>query len=565
MLFATMVHAQNLPQEQFSETDPLLVESLLQPSTWSPGQAGELILKVKLPPGYHAYEDKFELVVLEPDGFKKSKLQISPLKKWFDKFSKKDRLGVESQATIKIQLEAPHEFKQNYAFLKYELHYQACGETFCLFPTTKVLQTPLHLIGVSNTIEKNTSLENTQSVTNSEFSFLSIEKFKKSLEESIWLALLFSFLAGILTSFTPCIFPMIPITLAILGRDVEKKTRLQNFLTSLFYVLGIAFTYSSLGLFAATSGKLFGANLGNPWVLAVMCLLLLLMAFSLFGFFELQVPAFIRNKFGVQKKSNGYGGAFFSGLIAGLVASPCVGPVLVAILGYVATQKSVLLGFWLLFFYAFGLGMIFLLLGLFTNLMNYLPRSGPWMNRSKAILGFLVLGVCAYYMSLLIPNSWMISLRKHSTEITGTTLLDHFGIDSKTRSTSDESAGSYVEPIQNPEWKAYTPELYNKALADGRPIIIDFYAEWCAACHELDQKTFTDPAIKKLGENFVLLRFDATQESPQMDEFKKKYMILGLPTVVFYSPNGKWRSDLTLTEFENVEKFSTRMNRALLP
>lgn len=544
-LGSTKVHAQNLGQEQFLEKDPLLVETSLLPAVWSPGQSGELILKLKLPPGFHAYEDKFELTILEPDGFKAGKLQISPLKKWFDKFSKKNRSGIENFATLKVQIQSPREFNKDYSLFKFELTYQACTESFCLFPTVKPLQAPIQLTGLSAQAQTagidragGSSSKDSLDAASAD-SLFSLENFKSWMQKSLWLALLISFIAGVLTSFTPCIFPMIPITLAILGRDVEKKSRLQNFLTSVFYVLGIAFTYSSLGLFAASSGQLFGANLGNPWVLSALCLLLLLMALSLFGLFELQVPAFIRNKFGVQKQNTGYGGAFVSGLLAGVVASPCVGPILVAILSYVATQKDLFLGFWLLFFYALGLGMIFLVLGLFTNLLNYLPKSGRWMNRFKALLGTLILGVLAYYLSLLLPNNW-------------------FGFQEK-------SSGSYVEQVKNPEWKTYSDELYAKAISEGRPIIIDFYADWCAACHELDQKTFSQASVKELGKNFVLLRFDATQDSPQMDAFKKKYMILGLPTVVFYSTSGQWRKDLTLTEFENPEKFLLRMGRALAP
>jgi thiol:disulfide interchange protein DsbD len=187
---------------------------------------------------------------------------------------------------------------------------------------------------------------------------------------------LFVFVSGFLTSLTPCVYPMIPITISIIGARSAQSQRSRAFLLSLSYVLGIAFTYSLLGLFAAFSGALFGSALSNPWVVGFVGLVFVAMALSMFGLFELQVPAVIRDKFGNRSTGSGFGGAFLAGLFSGIVASPCIGPVLVSILTYVAQTKNALFGFSLLFTFALGMGLLFLAIGTFSGLTSKIPKSG---------------------------------------------------------------------------------------------------------------------------------------------------------------------------------------------
>lgn len=569
----------------FDENDPLLVESLLQPHTWNPGQNGQLILKLKLPPGYHAYEDQFKINILEPDGFKQGKIVLTKVKEWFDKFSKRNRRGFEIESEMQIQLEAPLQFQADHKEMKLDLTYQACTDSFCLFPMTKTLSVPIELV-LSAKINEPQIVPATASEITGSKDFFSLDRFNEWLGKSWGLALLFSFVAGILTSFTPCIFPMIPITLAILAKDSEKRSRSQNFLLSVFYVHGIAFTYSVLGLIAASSGGLFGSSLGHPGVLSVICFVFLIMSLSMYGLFEIQVPAFLRNKLGNGSKKSGFLGAFISGLFAGIVASPCVGPVLVGILAFVATQKSHVFGFFLLFSYAMGLGLIFLVLGAFTELTRKLPRSGPWMEAVKFVLGSLMLGAFYYYLSLLISQRWhdgalglglvivasaagafatlkgshpLLKVRKgllQAVLFIGFAYLSISIFDLRPLISTPYSA---VQTQALNSWKPYSEKDYQLALQSGKPLVIDFYADWCAACHELDQHTFSNPDVQKAMENFILLRFDATSDSELLRQLKLKYKIQGLPTVVFYSASGLWQEKMTLTEFETAKNFIQRI------
>ncbi|XGC80297.1 protein-disulfide reductase DsbD family protein [Bdellovibrio bacteriovorus] len=573
---------------QSNETDPLLAETKVLPYDWSPGQGGSLEIKMTLPAGYHAYEDKFQVVILEPDGFKVAPLKVEPLKTWFDKFSKRERSGIENEGTLTAHIEAPSRFLKRHDKMKLELIYQACTDQFCLFPTTKVIDVPISVTYVEGEPQIKEGKASTEQPAST---FFGSENFQKFLGTSMAAGLLFVFLAGVFTSFTPCIFPMIPITLAVLGNRAESRTRKQNLLASCVYVLGIATTYSMLGLIAASTGGIFGATLGNPYVLGAVTLIFLLMALSMYGLFELQVPAFIRNRLGAGKTKQSVGGIYVTGMIAGVVASPCVGPVLVAILTYVASTQNMLFGFLYLFTYALGLGLIFIALGFSEELLKKLPRSGPWMNGSKFILGTLMLSAFYYYLDLLVPArlfdlafgvglivlasiygafingahlSALLRIRKglmQAVLVVGIGYLGLAAFDLRPYLHGRFMATNSLNKIDSIQWQPYSDEALEQAAKDGKPVIIDFWADWCAACHELEQQTFTDMRVRAMGNKFVFLKFDATKDSEQLKALKKKYNIQGLPTVVFINPNGVWIDALTLTQFEKPEDFVRRMEK----
>lgn len=558
--------------------DPLKVKIIAIKNTISPNENLNIALELSLPDGFHAYEDKFKIQVLEPSGFKVGALKLSPLKEWYDKFSKRNRTGIEKIAQLTFLVEAPDRFVDAKNQLVIELSYQACTDSFCLFPKTKDIALPVNFAGVNIK----------QDIKAMAKSVFTLESFTAILSQSWWLALIVAFFAGILTSFTPCIFPMIPITIAILTKDSEKRSRWNNFLISLVYVHGIATTYSIFGLIAAYTGSLFGALLSNTYFLIFICTLFLVMSFSMYGAFDIQVPAFLRHKFGNGTKHTGFLGAYLSGLFAGLVASPCVGPVLVAILTYVSTQKNLIFGFFLLFTYAIGMGLIFLILGAFSELTKKLPRSGPWMEFMKFLLGSLMLTAFYYYLQFLISDRvYQIVLGIGLVilgSLYGTFMPIHnhrkrdylrkgfmqtifvLGLASLVFGVFDLNqlriSNNPVETHQaHSSWQAYSEEKLQSAMAKAKPIIIDFYADWCAACHELDKYVFSSLEFEEATKDFTLLKFDATKDSSDLSELKKKYQIKGLPTIIFYNAKGELLQNLTLTEFENKENFLKRLDK----
>jgi thioredoxin:protein disulfide reductase len=361
------------------------------------------------------------------------------------------------------------------------------------------------------------------------------------------------FLAGILTSLTPCVYPLIPITVGIFGaRQAEHRSR--SVALSATYVAGIAATYSVLGVAAALSGKAFGSVLSSPVVVAILAVFLVALAASLFGAFDIALPSGLQQRLSALK-GTGFAGAFGMGLVAGIIAAPCTGPVLAGVLAYVATQRSAVLGFWMLFTYALGMGLLFFVLGA-TSLR--LPRSGPWMETVKSILGVALVAAAAALVLPFLPRPGPLPWPDRSVALAagaiafaavllGALSLSFHG-DRREKATKLFALALLVagvglrfgwagEPrlekgVQIP-WVHDEKTAVLQSRATGKPLLIDFFAEWCAACKELDVHTWTDPVVaKEVADRFVPLKIDATEDTAENDELQKKYEVPGLPTVL---------------------------------
>jgi len=361
------------------------------------------------------------------------------------------------------------------------------------------------------------------------------------------------FVGGVLTSLTPCVYPLIPITVSIFGaRQAEHRAR--SAALSAAYVAGIAAMFSALGLFAALSGKAFGTVLSSPAVVAVLAVLMVALAASMFGAYDIALPSALQQKL-AGVRGTGFAGAFGMGLVAGIIAAPCTGPVLAGVLAYVATQRNALLGFWMLFTYAIGIGLICFVLGA-TSLR--LPRSGPWMETVKSVLGVALIAAAVALVLPLLPRPGMLPASTRSIAAVAGTLA-FLGVLAGALSLSFHgesrekamklgamvvllggiglSFGWFGEPRSEKSFRI--PWLHDEKVAvqqsraSGKPLLIDFFAEWCAACKELDVHTWMDPVVaKEVAERFVPLKIDATEETEENDSLQKKYGVPGLPTVL---------------------------------
>lgn len=574
-LAASTARATNVEDEK-----PLQATGRLTPSVLGPHQGSELRIELRLPPGYRAYSDMFSLELPPDSGFKLGGFRIDPLHEFFDETSKKKRLGVIESATLVAPVEAAEDLDAEKSPLVFRLTYQACTKTYCLFPTT--IDVPVEFKAERTAVPAPTARPD-------EPGFFG-RTFQETLrDKSLALVFLFVFVAGFLTSLTPCVFPMIPITLAVLGREAHARNKWQTFLASAIYVLGIALTYSALGLFAASTGTLFGSMMSSPWVLGFVCLVFLTMSLSMFDVFELQPPLWLRDRIS-HARFDGYGGVFLTGTLAGIVASPCVGPVLVGVLTFVAQSKDLWLGFWLLFTFALGMGQLFLLLGTFSSATRMLPKSGPWMEGIKHFFGLLMLIGFYSYLRMLVPERWydgavgggliLLGSLKGAFEhpltrpwhkvrkglCQGLILIGSFFLIVAIFDLREILQPRFISEAQHPSirlWSKYSDEALDRAKAEGKPVIIDFFADWCAACKELDQFTFSESSFAEKSKSFALLRFDATRDSAELEKLRRKYGIVGLPTIIFHSADGTWRKDLTLTEFEKIGPFLRRMDEAL--
>lgn len=553
------------------------IVSVSEIRTIQPGQQQEIQIQLKLPTGFHAYKDQFRIENIKPEAFKAGQIQIKPEIEFYDKFSKKTRHGFKDAGTVSLIVEAAEELPKNLQQIQFDLRHQICSDTVCYLPKNLPI-----VVKVSDQAEFASSAVTTNTAGPS----LS-DSFRNSLESNLLLAFALVFFAGILTSFTPCIFPMLPITISILGYHANKGNRLHNIFRAVSYVLGIAVTYSLLGVIAALTGQLFGSALTNKYLLGGLCGLFVLMALGMWDVFEVQVPAFIRNRFATSK-SHGLGGAFVMGLVAGIVASPCVGPVLVSILSFVSTTRNVVLGFSLLFTFALGLGMIFIVIGAFSHALRLLPKSGAWMNLIKFFLGAGMWVAALYYAQFLVSHRWWIALvaasfvalsiwkgafafkkKNHLQQsfllalfvfASSVLVLSFFKPEYLTPAFSPISQGQKNSAI---EWTMYSEQALKDAVAEGKPVLLDFYADWCGACHELEEKTYTHSDFIEISKQFKLIKFDATNDTAENKAVLQKYGVQGLPTVMFINKNGDLLKNLTFTQFIEWKDLKPLMQESL--
>ena len=291
---------------------------------------------------------------------------------------------------------------------------------------------------------------------------------------SLWWQLALVFGGGLLLNLTPCVYPMIPITIGYFGAQSEGRAS-KTFGLALLYVLGLALVYSTLGVFAAFTGTLFGSLLQSPFVVGAVALVLGILALSMMGVFTINPPQFLMQRSGAKK---GAWGALGMGALLGVVAAPCVGPVVAALLTYVGTKKDPQLGFLLFFFLSLGLGLPYLLLGIFSGTLKSLPRSGAWLERSKKIFAVPLLLAALYYgYSAIRPASASIAAE------TG----EH--------------------------WPRATLAALDQARAQNRPVVLDFRADWCLPCLKLEREVFSRSEVRRMAQqkNILLLQVDLTR------------------------------------------------------
>ncbi len=391
------------------------------------------------------------------------------------------------------------------------------------------------------------------------------EKISGALEKGSWIVFLLVFVGGIATSFTPCVFPMIPITVSYFGSRATGSM-VKGFFMSLMYVLGIVITYSILGVIAGATGAAFGSFAEHPVVIIVIVAIFLVLAASMFGAFELQLPAVLRNKLGTGTKAKSVLAPLLLGLVLGFIAAPCIGPVIIAIMTYIARKQSIIYGFWLMFFFASGMGVLFVIIGTFSGTINRLPKSGMWMIAGKKIFGMLMIAMAVYFARPLF-SPWIYGYIASVTLIIfgifagAFTRLSEPTVWDKIRKVAAVvvavvgiyglvinmmASGLFIPPGMRfgpanaegrsleVEWTRSFEGALNRAKAENKPIIVDFYAENCPACIEMDRFTYSNPEVVKASKKFVPLKLYSNDNR----DIVKRYGILGYPAAVFLRPDG---------------------------
>ena len=450
-----------------------------------------------------------------------------------------------------------------------KLDYQACNDKSCMAPTSVAFRAdgPAILGSGSAPGGSTVSAPNAAAVpltragaAASTAAAGASRDFGDMLERhGMLLVLLSIFVGGLALNLTPCVYPVIPLTVGYFGNQAAGSAGRRFGLAGL-YVLGMATMYSVLGVVAALSGRLFGATLQNPWVLAAIAAALVAMALSMFGAWEIRMPTTLMNRAGARA---GAAGAFGMGLFVGVVAAPCVGGFIVGLLAFVAARQDPYLGFLFFFTLSLGLGLPYLFLAAYSGRLARLPRAGEWMDGVKKVFGWVLLAMAAYFLRSVLPQPfgrWLLP----AVLVIGAVaiLVTRLGLKLPVRAVAAAvliAIAIFFVPRELRGWQPYAPE----AIGAGKPVVIDFGADWCLPCLELEKKTFSDARVQAALGTRALLKADMTKlGSPEAMALSERYAILGVPTIIFLDANGKERQDLRLVGFENADRFLERLAKA---
>ena len=382
------------------------------------------------------------------------------------------------------------------------------------------------------------------------------------------------FLIGLALNLTPCVYPMLSVTVSVFGSQTDTRTG-AVFAKAVTYVLGIATTYSLLGVAAAFTGRLFGFWLQSPLVLTMIGILMLLLALSMFGLYSLQMPYWLSSRLGAGKFS-GYAGIYFSGLVVGVFAAPCIGPPIIALITFVGTHGDPLLGFWIFFVLSLGLGFPYLILGTFTGLLQKLPKSGNWMNWVKKVFGVVLIGLGLFYIGLAFFAPYVMHILVITMLAGGVYLgfIERTGADKIIFRAVKAFVGLAIIAAgllvflnlqkEGIEWEEYSPQRLEYARENNIPVIIDFYADWCIPCLELELNTFTDPRVIEAVNPMIRLKVDMTHfDSPESEELRRKFEIAAVPTIIFLDENGREVLGARVTGFINPDDFLKKIETVM--
>ncbi len=578
----------------FGDTSPFQLNVALLKERVSAGDSVPVAVTITIAPNHRVYKDQVRVESADSSRFTVISTELPAGRVKYDQFLEKEVENYEGEVEIRSFVQIARDVPAGSHTVKLKVHYQGCSDKICFIPRIEEFALPLE-VELSPWSTEATQREERQVQTS-----IKPEKeveagvFQKTLESrGIFVSLILVFLAGVGLSFTPCVYPMIPITVAVIGGQAAgdqttARRPLTAFFLSLIYVLGIAIVYSAMGVAAASTGALFGTALQSPWVIGFVVAVFVGLALSMFGVYYLRVPSFISDRLGT-KSGKGLLGVFVMGLVSGIVASPCIGPALASLLVYIASTGNKFLGFWMLFVFAWGLGVLLIVLGTFSGAMKSLPKSGMWMETVERIFGLLLIGAALYYVKFIIPERAFIIILGLFLIVTG---VFSGGFDRLTHeSTAFQRSrkafgliafifGTYflvgylmirgfilppfpaataVESVTangKIDWIVSEEEGLKLARESGKTAVIDFWAEWCAACKEFDKFTYTDPLVIRESQRFVNIKIDSTKsDDPKVRELWAKYGVVGLPTIVFVSKDGTVRGDKTITGFVNAKEF----------
>jgi thiol:disulfide interchange protein DsbD len=545
--------------------------------------------------GHYLYRDKMQITTDEP-GINSNPLVMPQGDAKDDPIFNKTLYVFHNLADVAL----PYQYNDSGdKEVTFKVKYQGCSEIsgICYPPQTKKFTVKLSPISEAQAAASQQEAGLSEPVSEQ-------DEIANALRSgNTWLTLIIFFGAGLLLAFTPCVFPMIPILSGIIVGQGEEITTRKAFYLSLVYVLAMAFTYTIVGILVGLSGENIQAWFQNPWIIGSFAAIFVALSFSMFGFYELQMPASIQSKLVNISNSQQGGnivGVAIMGFLSALIVGPCVTAPLVGALIYIAETGDAVLGGMALFSLSMGMGAPLLLIG--ASAGKFLPKAGAWMDAVKAVFGVLLLGLAIWLLERVAPAAatmalWaaliivsaiymgaMDSLAEGSSgwkklwKGLGVLLLIYgiiilLGLASGNRNVYQPLKGlagisgtaSQVEHLNFKQIKGvdgFNAEL-ERANAAGKTVMLDFYADWCVSCKEMEAFTFSDPAVQKALDGVVLLQADVTPNDEKDTELYKHFGIIGPPSIMFFGTDGKENRNYRVVGFMPAEKFSEHVKRAL--
>ncbi|HEB63459.1 MAG TPA: protein-disulfide reductase DsbD [Gammaproteobacteria bacterium] len=564
--------------------------------------------------GYYLYKDKFKFKITGAEGLEITQVSFpEPGKLKHDEYFGEMEVYY-GQAIVDLTISRSNDQATEFTL---EAKSQGCADSgFCYPPQTESIPMVLSVGDTngkegsgpfgSNTLTDTTSstepLKSASAVVISEQ-----DRIVSSLGDDgfFWTVLTF-FGFGLLLAFTPCVFPMIPILSSLIVGQGEKINTRKAFMLSLIYVLAMAATYAVAGMIAG----LFGANVQimfqNPWVISAFSVIFVLLALSMFGFYELQLPASLQSKLVAHSNKQARGtwvGAGVMGVLSALIVGPCVAAPLAGALIYIGQSGDALLGGVALFVMALGMGMPLLVIG--TTAGKWLPKSGGWMNAVKAVFGVLLLAVAIWMLERIIPEPatlmlwavlliisaiYMGALEPLPTEATGWRtlwkgsglvmllygLLLMLGAASggkdplqplKSLSLSSSPATVNAAPghlaFTSIKGLAGLEQKMQLAKAQGQPVMLDFYADWCISCKTMERNVFSDPSVMQMLSGMMVLQSDVTENDEQDKALLEQFELIGPPSILFFDRNGDELRGYRIVGEMSLDEFQTHLSGVL--
>ncbi|MBN1480055.1 thioredoxin fold domain-containing protein [candidate division KSB1 bacterium] len=459
--------------------------------------------------------------------------------------------------------------------------YQGCNDTVCFPPDEQAFELALEVVTPGTQVQQQHAdyfaQREAETMVSEQLELTQDERAAlQYVQKGLIAAILAFFVIGLALNLTPCVYPIIPITVSYFGGR-SNTSKAFAFVNALFYQLGIALAFAALGLISGLAGKQWGFLFQSPWFVVVIGTIILLIAASLFGAFEITVPSWLLTK--VSKNKEGVIGAFVMGLTAGIVIAPCAAGIIIGLVGLIAKLGLVFKGTLLFFVMGLGLGLPYLILATFSGLLGKLPQSGGWMLWIKKVFGFILIAVALYFIlpqmerivgkfSFLIgiigiTSGFLLGFLEHGMystsfnrirKIIGFILivLGFYWVNSGIHAKKSEI-----------NWVQFSNQTKETLVAEEKPIFIDFYADWCAPCKQLDRVTFTDKEVTELARSFTMLKVDCTQPDAATQAFMDQFDVTGMPTLVFMSKSGQVLSDLREIGFVPPDKFIQSLQATL--